>query len=171
MRILVSLALLMLPAAALEARKAPPPAVRDVIDCLKVVDTAERLGCFERTAKVLAAASDTGDVVVLDRDTIRRTKRELFGFNIASDGVLAETERGQDADVDEITSTATAVSQNRDGGYIITLAEGGRWEQIAPGHFGRAPRPGMTVSVKRAAFGSYKMKIGEAPAVRARRVG
>jgi hypothetical protein len=153
------------------AKSAEPAAIRDVLACLGVPESASRLACFERSATALAKASGDGDVVVLDRDAIRKTKRDLFGFSVSTTKILDEKSGSRDPDLDEITSTVASVSTNGEGYFIISLVNGGRWEQLAPGHFGRAPRAGMAVTIRRAAFGSYKMKIGEAPAVKARRVG
>ena len=149
-------------------------AIRDVIDCQKVPEAAARLSCFERTTAALAAATSQGDVVVLDREAVKKTRRDLFGFSVST-ADLFERSGGKDdkrsEELDEITSTIAAVSQNRAGDYVLTLAQGGRWEQISAGSFGRSPKVGMKVEVRRAALGSFKMKIGDAPAIKVRRIG
>lgn len=149
-------------------------AIRDVIDCQKVPEAPARLSCFERAVTALAAATSQGDVVVLDREAVKKTRRELFGFSVSTadlfDGPRGKGDK-QSEELDEIATTIAAVSQNRAGDYVLTLAQGGRWEQISTGSFGRAPRAGMKVEVRRAAFGSYKMKIGDAPAIKVRRIG
>lgn len=151
------------------AKETEVKAVRDVIDCLTVA-VPERLACFERSATALAKATGQGEVVVLDREAVRKTRRELFGFSVSTPALFDKAAEAED-EMKEIVSTAAAVGRNGDGGYVITLKEGGRWEQIGAGSFGIAPRIGMPVTVKRAALGSFKMKIGPAPAVKARRIG
>ncbi|NJR78699.1 hypothetical protein [Sphingomonas corticis] len=169
---LAAFALAIAAASPAAARDVQVKAIRDVLDCQKVTETSARLTCFERAASALARATGEGEVVVLDREAVRKTRRDLFGFSVST-AELFDKGNGKDGkpeELDEITSSVTAVTLKRDGGYILSLAEGGRWEQISAGSFGRAPRPGMTAVVRKAAFGSFKMKVGEAPAIKVRRI-
>ena len=158
---------------AASARDVQVRAIRDVLYCQKVGDSGARLACFEQAAAALARATGEGDVVVLDREAVKKTRRELFGFSVSTAELFARRDDRSKAEseLDEITTTLAAVGRNANGDYVLTLAEGGRWEQISAGSFGRAPRAGMTVVVRKAALGSYKMKIGEAPAIKVRRIG
>lgn len=105
-------------------------------------DSAARLACYNRRVAALVAAREGGEVVVFDRE-----------------------------EVQEIVAKVASAAQRGDGNWVLTLDSGARWEQIQAMTFGRNPRAGSTVTIKRAAFGSYKMKVDQSPAVKARRTG
>jgi hypothetical protein len=113
-------------------------------------------------------------MVVVDRQQIKQRRRALFGLNKPA-SVVANLEgpssKADDADtIREITATVRAVGHNIDGGVIVTLDDGARWEQTDSVMLGRQPRPGSTVTIKNAAFGSFKMRIDNGPSMRAARL-
>jgi len=160
------------------ARDAPvrPPAIQAVFDCRGITDDKERLACFDTGIAKLDAAQASGDIAMVDREQVRETRRKLFGFTLPSLAIFGSADAkgrpGRDRDdFDEITSTISAARPNSEGMWIITLEDGARWEQTGSVVFGRLPKPGATVVIKRAALGSFKMSIGSSPAVKARRIG
>src|SRR5690349_9886190 len=61
---------------------APPPVYQAVVDCRAIIDAAQRLACFDRTVGEMAKAGEEKDLVVLDREAVRETRRGLFGFSL-----------------------------------------------------------------------------------------
>ena len=53
-----------------------------VLACRSETDPQARLQCFDRTSGALATAAQSGAVVVVDREEVRRTRRSLFGFSL-----------------------------------------------------------------------------------------
>ena len=63
------------------------------------------------------------------------------------------------------------MTRNADGGWVLTLEDGARWEQANSTLLGANPRPGSVVVIKRAALGSFKMAVDGGPSMKARRIG
>lgn len=152
-----------------------PAAVQSVLQCRAITDEKARLACYDSSVGQLEAARASGAVVMVDRDEVRKARRGLFGFHLPTLGLFNHGPKdpdGEDADeIKEINGVARAVSQNADGGWIITLEDGARWEQTAPANFGRRPKVGSKVTIKRGVLGSFKMIIDDMPGVKARRIG
>lgn len=154
---------------------APPAALQNVLQCRAITDDKARLACFDASVTQLDAARTSGAMVVLDREEVRKTRRGLFGFRLPSLGIFGGGDKEDSAsevdEIKEITGTVRSATKNADGGWIITLEDGARWEQTGALIFGRAPRAGSKATIKRGALGSYKMSIDGSPAVKARRIG
>lgn len=151
-----------------------PVALQSMLKCQSEKDDKVRLACFDARVAAFADAQAKGDVAVVDRADVTKTRRDLFGFKLPDFGLFGEKEQRDGArseGVDQISAVVRSAMQNADGGWIITLEDGARWEQTQAMTFGRRPRTGSTVTIERAALGSYKMKIDSSPAVRARRIG
>jgi hypothetical protein len=67
------------------------------------------------------------------------------------------------------TVETTLVSANQSDGWVFRLADGSVWRQVDTTALNFRPREGMPVRIRRAAVGSYMLKVGDSPAVRARR--
>lgn len=179
--VLILAALAATPAAGRERNRpggtagASPAALQKVLDCRSLSDGQARLACFDAGVAALDEARVRGDVALIDREQVRETRRKLFGFTLPSFDFFGHREgddkRADRDEFEEITATVRAVSRNADGYYILTLEDGARWEQTQPMTFGRIPKAGVQVRIKRAALGSFKMNIDGSPAVKARRIG
>jgi hypothetical protein len=152
-----------------------PPALQSVLQCRGIADEKARLACYDNAVGQFEAARTSGAVVVVDREEVRKTRRGLFGFHLPSLGIFGHGNKGpdgEDADeIKEINGVVRTATKNADGGWVITLEDGARWEQTAAANFGRRPRPGSKVVIKRGVLGSFKMSIDDMPAVKARRIG
>lgn len=150
----------------------PAPALEAVTACRKITADAERLACFDASVAKLDAAASNRDVVVLDRQQIRETRRSLFGFTLPKLALFGGREgTPEKEEFTQLTAKLTAVGRTSDGGYTFVLDTGARWRQTDVTAFGRTPRPGDEVTIFQAALGSFKMRIGNAPAIRVRREG
>lgn len=139
-----------------------PPLYQAVVDCRAIVDSAERLACFDRTVGAMAQASAAKDLVVVDRETMRETRKGLFGFNLPKlrlfSGGTGEEE------VKSIESKLVSVRNGRDGFPVFTLEDNGRWKQTD----GRVNiyKPGDKVEIRRSPFGAYFASVGRWPSVK-----
>ena len=157
---LVLTALAAFPVAAQAADRPPeldklPPVFEAVMDCRAIASEAERLACYDRTVASMAAAREKQDLVVADRQTLRETKRGLFGFSLPKLKIFGGTE-GES--IDAIETSITSVRRANDGMVIFTIEDGARWKQTE----GRNSfaKPGDKVKISRGALGSFWAKIG-----------
>lgn len=177
-RSIVPIAIAAMLAAPLSARdKAPakpntPPALGKVLDCRTVAESAARLACYDAAVASLDQAVAGGDVAVVDREAVRKTKRGLFGFSFSDLPLFGrgDDDKAEQDEVKEITATLRDVGSGRDG-LVFTLEDGARWEQTDSVSLGRRPRAGDQVTIKRMALGSYKMSFKIGPSMKVRRIG
>ncbi len=153
----------------------PAPAVRApelqaVVACRRLTDRDARLNCFDAAAAKLDEAESTGQVVVVNREQAREVRRDVFGLQLPSldifgrKGVAATGE-----DVDQLSSTVKTASQNPDGRWVIELDTGAVWRQVDDSTAPTSLRPGAKVEIRRAALGSFFIRINGQPGFRAHR--
>ena len=146
---------------------APPPQITRLLSCRAIAATADRLACFDRESAAVGDAMAKQDLVVFDRESVRKTRRSLFGFSVPNLGIFGDDDK--DA-VKQIESAVASFGYNADGGYTITLQDGGRWSQIDDRPLALPPRPGDKVVVRKAAMGSYMLSIARQPGLRVKRI-
>lgn len=158
--------LLLLPlSAAVQAQEAPPAVFTRVTACRTVQDGAQRLACFDREVAALAQAQAARDVLVVDREQVRRTRRSLFGLALPDVGRLFG-----DGGEDEINSRVVAARTDRFGWATIQIEGGAVWVQTDGRPLRPPPRPGQPIRIRRAALGSYLANVNNQVAIRVRRV-
>ena len=162
-----------LPAAALAAKPsnkdvARPEAFEALVRCRAIADDAARLTCFDGAARTLDEQAARRELVVVDRQQVRETKRNLFGLDIPN---LNPFGGGPDEEeeVKTVEGVVASASQDGDGRWIVRLEDGATWGQTDNNPLALRPRAGHKVRISRAAMGSYMMRINNQPAVRAKR--
>lgn len=171
----ITAALLVLSAAAPAAAQnndkpgdAPPPVFQAVVDCRGIAEPAQRLACFDRTVGEMAKAGEAKDLIVLDRETVRETRRGLFGLSLPSLKLFGGNDDGDQDEVTQIDSTIAAIRTAADGKPIYIIADGAKWKQTeARDTF---PKVGQSIRIKRAALGSYMANVNGRRAVRVMRL-
>jgi len=155
--------------AAPKADKATQAAtLKALADCRVIAEAAERLACFDKASADLVQAESTGAVVVIDRQQIREARRQAFGFDLAG---LNFFNRGLSAaEADSLTEEVTAADQRADGRWVLTLKSGAVWRQTESDSPNRDPHPGSVAVIKRAALGSFIIRIDGQPGVKFTRV-
>lgn len=106
-----------------EVPQAAPATYQTVLDCRRVAEPQARLACYDRAVAALDTATAAHDILVIDRATVRATKRGLFGLNLPRIKLFGGND---DVEVDQIESTITATSTTRDGDAVFVLADGSR---------------------------------------------
>ncbi len=157
-----------------EKKDAPPAIFQAVIDCKTIADPSARLACYDEKVAALETAEANKQVVVADREQIKKARRGLFGFSLPKIKLFGG---GDDDDEDEkeefkeLTTKIKSVRQNYRGLYIITIEEGDAvWEQTEKARRYVRAKAGDEIRIKRATLGSYKANINGGLAIRVRRV-
>ena len=157
-----------MPAEAKDKKDAAPPAIyQAVVDCRAIADSGQRLACFDRTVGEMAKAGEEKELVVLDRETMRETRKGLFGFNLPKLKLFGGGD-DDDQEVTEIESTIAGIRTANDGMPIFTIADGAKWKQTE----GRNvfPKVGDPIRIRRATLGSYMANVAKRAAVRVMRM-
>ncbi|MGV2495453.1 hypothetical protein [Pelagerythrobacter aerophilus] len=129
-----------------------------------------RLACYDAAVKDIVAASDQGELRVIDAEAVRKTRRGLFGFSLPDLGIFG----GDDGEKDELDRLETTVSSVRyltPNSFVFRIAEGDALWQVSD-----APRrllrveSGDPVVIEKAALGSYFIRFDGQNGVKGRRV-
>ncbi len=143
-----------------------------VAACLDIRDDAQRLACSDAAARKLVDAVRRKDVVVVDREAVKSTRRSLFGFALPSIGLFGRD--GPDKPEDQITQLDAKIERVADlgyGKYTITVDGGARWTTTEAWTGTALPTPGAMLTIRRGALGGYMVRLANGRAVRAIRVG
>ncbi len=174
-RVLV-VALMALPCAAFAAPK-NPAVLQKIADCRTVAGDAARLACYDAAAAALGEATAKQDIVVLDREAVRETRKGLFGFSLPRLPFFGGDRGVKDAkgdisreEITEIDGIAAAVRPVGYRQFRIVLEDGAIW-QTTEASSTDTPRVGSKIHIKRAALGSYLLKIDGGRGLKAMRAG
>ena len=114
--------------------------------CRSIEEPDARLACYDR---------EVGAVRLVDREEVRQTKRKLFGFTIPK-GLFGSDDK---EDMDLLETTITRVAPYGRSGYLITTEEGSVWQISNPPMRFNPPKSGQAVVFKRAALGSFFIRV------------
>lgn len=156
------------PALAQGAAAGKPQALTRVLDCRTRAAPEERLACFDREVAALEAAEASRELVVVDQQQLRRTRRSLFGLSLPDLNIFGDGNDDEEA-VTALESTIRSASQSAYGKWTLTLADGARWMQIDSRNLRKEPRAGDPIRIRRGAVGSYLANIDGQIAIRVRR--
>jgi hypothetical protein len=145
-----------------------PPEFSRLMACRSIADSAQRLACYDREIAVVGSANARGDIVVVNREEIRKTRRSLFGLALPDLGVFGGGELPGDAA--RLETTIKQAKQGPNGKWLFVLAEGGQWVQLDSQDFIVDPAPGQRVRIKRGALGSFMMNVNDQHAVSVHRI-
>ncbi len=173
-KLIVSLAvaaILAAPAAAAPSSSARPEAVTALDACRRMTEDVARLACYDRAVAALTNAVTSGDVAVIDRDQMLKTRRTLFGFTLPDLPLLGGRGRKGEPELKKIASTIVASSGLADGRFRLTIADSEAvWETTENSDSLSPPRSGQKVLIEKGAIGAYFIQIGSQRWVRGRRV-
>lgn len=147
-----------------------PQTFTELLDCRQITEPQARLACYDSKAALIAAAVRTHDLVVTDRAEIRQAKRGLFGFTVPTSRLFGGGDDGQGEEMSRLESTVSSARRSRNGGWVVSLAIGGIWEQTDDNTLALSPKPGQRVTVKKGALGSYFVSIDGQNALKMRRI-
>jgi len=142
--------------------------VEELEACRSIADPMLRLPCLDLASERLLQAHKAGELTIIDGSQVREAQRNLFGFN----GVTLPSFIGGGPDREEISSIQTTLrraSRDGNGQWTFHLADGSEWKQIDKETPSVRNQSGVEVRIRRAAFGSYLMNVGDARAIRVKR--
>lgn len=135
--------------------------------CQPITDDAERLSCYDAAVGRVVAASDEGEVRIIDREDATNTKRRLFGFSVPKLGLFGEGDAEEDIEV--LQSTITKVAFSGRNTVLLTIEDGAVW-RIQGAKKALLAKPGDKVEFKEAALGSYFVRINGQNGEKGRRI-
>jgi hypothetical protein len=152
-----------------------PPAkpVTALQTCRAVSDATARLACYDRAVDALAAATASGDVVVVERTEVRKARKGLFGFTLPKIGFLTgKADNAEDvADEKELETTVTGARSIGNGKWRFTVEGGALWETVEANMGFSDPAPGKKVLIEKGSLGAYYVKVERGRRVQAKRIG
>jgi len=166
--IFAAAAMLSATAAAAEKPRNRPELFSKVIDCRSITDNTQRLACYDQSVGALEAAEQRKDVVVVDREQMRETRKSLFGFTLPKIGLFGGGREEAQEDVSEIQTSIGSVRQIASDRWSLVLPDAGTWETMTPVKY--EPRAGQKIRISKAMMGSYLGSFGSNKGVRFRRV-
>ena len=137
--------------------------------CRSIQAEDERLACYDARVAAIVSASDAGDVRVVSREEVRRTRRQLFGTGAPELEIL----KGDDKDevvLDLLETTITSARQLSGQSWRFTTAENAVWEISNPPRRIPPIKSGDKVVFKKAALGYYFIRINGQLGVKGKRI-
>ena len=144
--------------------------VDDIAKCREIADSAARLACFDKAAAALQSARDKRELIVVSKDTVKQTRRRLFGIalpriKLFGDGVAEDEETV----VNSITAKIVSAQKTDRIRWRIKFDDGSTWTTLEDFRV-KEPKSGDTMEVRRAAMGSFMGSLNGGRAVRMMRV-
>lgn len=167
-----TLAGVVLPAAAIaqDDANAPPAAnyLENLKQCQAIESDAERLACYDQAVGRVVTASEEGEVRLVDREDVQKTRRRLFGFTLPDLGIFGDDDEG---DMETLESTVKRVVSIRRDTIVFEIEEGSIWQiDDAPPRVLRKLGAGTPVVFKKAALGSFFIRVDGQTGVKGKRV-
>jgi hypothetical protein len=138
--------------------------------CRAIEAEAERARCYDGATGALLGAIEAGDVRMVDREEVRKTKRQLFGISVPDLDILKGKDDSPD-ETDELFETTIASGrQTGPSSWRFTTAEGAVWEINNPPRKLAPISAGDKVVFKKASLGYIFNRINGQIGVKGRRV-
>lgn len=163
-------------AGSLAALAAPAPAraqeadyLADLKACRAIADEDDRLECYDAKVSAMVSANDAGDVRIVDREDVRRTRRQLFGFTVPDLDIFEGDEQDKESS-EMLETTITSARQLASKSWRFTTTENAVWEiNNAPARL-RSIKPGDKVIFKEASLGFYFIRINGQMGIKGKRI-
>ncbi|MBX3593420.1 hypothetical protein [Sphingomonas sp.] len=143
--------------------------IDQIAQCRSIADAAQRLACFDGAAAALQTARDRREIVVLDREAVKQTRRRLFGIALPKIKLFGGSDDDDEKEeIREIDAKIVSARPIANGRWVIKLDDGSTWQTIEP--FASAePKAGDSMHIKRAALGSFMGSVNGLRSARIRR--
>lgn len=140
--------------------------------CQSETDSNARLACFDAAAASIVGATEAGDLRIVNRDEVRKTRRKLFGFSLPDLGIFGKSddEDEEKDEIHELETTLAGVSGSHSTGYFLRTEEGAVWQIDDVPRRLLEPRVGDKLLIKSGALSAYFIRINGQGGVKARRV-
>lgn len=140
--------------------------------CQDEAGDAARLACFDQAAATIVAASEQGELRLVDREEIRQTRRKLFGFSLPTFGIFkGDGTKPEQEEIEVLQTTIAKARMSNTGGWVVVTEEGAVWQiDNAPKRL-MSPKVGQSLEIRSGALSSYFLRINGQPGVKGKRVG
>ncbi|HWH22576.1 MAG TPA: hypothetical protein VNT25_04695 [Allosphingosinicella sp.] len=163
-------AMVLVSGGALAQNVGKPALLDNVVKCRNFVDDKARLACFDAATSALATATNSGSLMVVDKEEVKQARRGLFGFNLPKLPFLSDDEEKESEKIKELATTLKSVKPFGYEMWQFELASGGTWETVESQDDNPLPKVGAPVVVKKGPLGNYMAKIGSRGGIRVRRI-
>lgn len=153
-------------AAGKDDQKDTPAQLERLFACRSVSQAVERLACFDRETAATQDALTRRDLVALDREKVRSTRRSLFGLTAPSLKIFGG---GDEDELKQIDGVIAKVGWTQDG-FSVRLQDQSAWVQTDGKPLALEPRAGQKVVVSRGVLGSFIMNVAGQRGVKVKRV-
>jgi len=164
----------LLAAAPAMAQQSP---VQKIYECAGLPIPRDRLACFDNAVAGLKQAEAKGDVSITTRQQARDAERQAFGLAAPPKPAPATTAREASAarppaeeSADTITVAVTAITKAPGGELVLTTDSGQVWRQSEPRDLGPLGKGPWKAEIRKAALGSFMLKLDGRTAIRVKRV-
>lgn len=166
--VMLALAAFTLTAAPAAAQPADP-ALQGLAACAAMQEPAQKASCYDAAYGALNGAIQSGELTLIRKKEAQAARREAFGFKLPSLSILDKVAK-EEGPVEALIDTIKEARLDQEGNWTITMGDGAVWRQTDKKTLAPRPKPGQKVEIKKAALGSFFMKVEDLPAVRAKRV-
>lgn len=153
-----------------KALTAPPAIYTELVACKDIAEPAARLTCYDEKVAALQTAQSTNQVVIADREQVREARRGLFGLTLPRIKLFdGDGDEGDQIEaIDGIIRSARTI---RSGKWLIQLEDGAVWQQTDTVRSTmRDPKAGDSITIERAALGSFMAKVNDGRGFKVKRV-
>lgn len=174
---LVSISLL--PVSAFADETSP---LQSVYACASITTDTERLACFDAAVAAAKKSEDEGEFATITRKDAENVQKDAFGFSFPSlpklsmpslktDSTDPTVKRDDEGQIAEIELAITSIYTNGYGKTVVKFENGQVWEQTDTSTVLLSKkRPPTSAVVKRAALGSYLIRLNTQQRFKAKRI-
>ena len=144
--------------------------VEGLKSCRTIAASADRATCYDARVGALLVALEAGDVKLIDREQVRKTKRQLFGIPMPDLDIFKGDGKDEEELADLFETTISSGRQTGPATWRFTTAEGAVWEINNPPRKLAPFKPGDKVVFKKASLGYYFVRINGQIGVKGRRI-
>lgn len=144
-----------------------------VYACAEIGAASERLACYDAAIAGLKSAEASGGVAVVSPEQVVEAEKQAFGLgpatlaDVARNAAPAAAPKMEAPDTLQVTITSAV--KRPGGGLRFTMDNGQVWEEIDTS-LGRVTGLPAKAEIRKGAFGSFMLKIGDKPVTRVKRV-
>jgi hypothetical protein len=154
------------PVASMAQERVSSSLIDAIAKCLELKEETERLACSDTAGQALVDATRRREVVIVDKEEVKSTRRSLFGFSLPRLGLFGNDGPDQGEQIDRIEAKVVRVAALGYGKYAIEIEGGARWHTTEGWERPPFPKVGDTLSIRSGSLGGYFVKLGSGSAVR-----
>ena len=142
------------PAQAAPAPRPNSPLATAVVQCRGVADEQARLRCYDQAAAAMGTALDSGAMVALDRESLRSTRRSLFGLGVKLPFLSDEDKEDEPSEIVAKVTSVNVVGMDK---WSLGLDTGAVWQTTESLSRFPPPRRGDTVTIRKGFGGGFML--------------